>query len=102
MEKARSHARRSGKSQPTAAWLALLQSCNLSWMGTCLCWHDTGCGAGSYPTLSVSAASNLGGTASTFRAKPGCTVLLKNLAMSCAGRRLTPQRQKMMALLLLL
>lgn len=62
----------------------------LGWMGTHLCWHDTGCGAGSYPTVSISADSNLG-------AKPGCTVLLRSLAMSCAGRQLIPERQKMMA-----
>lgn len=35
-EKARSHARRSGQSQPTAAQLALLQSCSLGgWALTC-------------------------------------------------------------------
>lgn len=27
----------------------------LGWMGTRLCWHDTGCGAGSHPTPSISA-----------------------------------------------
>lgn len=66
-------------------------------MGTRLCWHDTGCGAGSCPTPFISADSNLGGTASTFQAQPRCIVLFRSLAMSCAGRRLTSQREKMMA-----
>lgn len=53
----------------------------LGWMGTHLCWHHTGCGAGSHLTPSMSADSNLGGTARTFRAKLGYLVLLRSLAV---------------------
>lgn len=80
MEKARSHARRSGKSQPTAAWLALLQSCNLSgWALAC---------AGTTQGV-VLAATQLSlyqliqiweAQPATLGAKPGCTVLLRSPA----------------------
>ena len=68
-------------------------------LGTCLCRHDAGCAASRCPTPSKSADPNLGGTAGTSRAEPGCTALLWSLAVSCTGRRLTPGKQKMMAFL---
>lgn len=63
-------------------------------LGARLCWHDAGCGAGSCPTPSKSADPNLGRRASTSRTKPVRTALLWSLAVSCAGRRLTPGKKR--------
>ena len=68
-------------------------------LGTRLCRHDAGRGAGSCPTASPSADPNLGGTAGTSRAEPGRTALLWSPAVSCAGRWLTPAKQKVTAFL---
>lgn len=64
-QKAGSRARRSGKSQLTAAGLGPLWSWNLGSRALALCCHDAGCGAGSCPTPSKSADPNLGETAGT-------------------------------------
>lgn len=68
-------------------------------LGTHLCWHDTGCGAGSSPNPCKSADPNLGGAAGTPQTELRFTVLFQSLVVSCAGRQLTPGKQKMKAFL---